>query len=815
MEPSLQPPAIRPANRLESFPPALWLQNLLDSRPCPPENTVTGGIIMRTRILAAAVLLAALLTSQASALDWPFRIEAGDTLITIYMPQIETFEGDMVTARAAISIFVPGMETPVFGAIWFRSYALTDRETRTVVLSDVDVMSARFPSLDGKGLARFSGLAETEIEDWEFLMTLDDMKAAIENVDRRNIAAEGIRNDPPKIYFRSAPEVLVTIDGEPKEQDLEGTDLKYIVNTAFFIVYDKKSRNYYLRGGPWWYSSKKADSGFAPVGRVPDEVAELKEETDKAAAAAAAKAEAAGDEVPADPDSAFAGQSPPGVIVTTVPAELIVSDGEPDFTPVEGTDLLYMTNTDSDVFIDTKGQQYFTLISGRWYTAPSMEGGWKYVASEDLPVDFAKIPPESDNGHVLASVAGTEQARDAVLDMYVPQTAEVSRKEAAVTVEYDGEPRFERIEDTDMTYAVNTSSAVILFGRNYYCCDEAVWFTAPAPTGPWVVCIDVPGLIYTIPPSCPLYNVVYVRVYDHTPDVVYVGYTPGYTCSYVYGGTVVYGTGYYYRPWYGRYYYPRPVTWGYGVHWNPYTGWGFSFGEMYGGPYGWFRMGWGSPYQYWGPRGYWGGYNRGYRHGYYHGALRGYATGHRAGQHYAPSPNLYKNRSTGVKRTGEVRTAKKKPAGSPSTMERRRPAGTAMTKERAPAAGQARDNIYVDKKGNVYRDNQGRWEKQTGTRDKSAGQPGRTSKKELNAYKNARDRAARINEQYQRQQSSSQRDKKQQPIQRDAGKKSTGRGDTSQSTPNQSKPKPATSGQRNTRSSGKRRTSGSGKEKKK
>jgi hypothetical protein len=132
--------------------------------------------------------------------------------------------------------------------------------------------------------------------------------------------------------------------------------------------------------------------------------------------------------------------------------------------------------------------------------------------------------------------------------------------------------------------AVNTPDAVIVCGGRYYCCDEAVWFVSGAPDGPWAVCVDVPAAIYTIPPSCPLYNVTYVRVYDYTPTLVYTGYLPGYTCSYVYGGTVVYGTGYYYRPWYRRHYYPRYATWGWGVTWNPYSGWGFSFGVRYGGP---------------------------------------------------------------------------------------------------------------------------------------------------------------------------------------------------------------------------------------
>ena len=40
----------------------------------------------------------------------------------------------------------------------------------------------------------------------------------------------------------------------------------------------------------------------------------------------------------------------------------------------------------------------------------------------------------------------------------------------------------------------------------------------------------------------------YAYVYDVTPQVVYVGCTPGYYGTYVWGPTIVYGTGYWYRP---------------------------------------------------------------------------------------------------------------------------------------------------------------------------------------------------------------------------------------------------------------------------
>jgi hypothetical protein len=88
-----------------------------------------------------------------------------------------------------------------------------------------------------------------------------------------------------------------------------------------------------------------------------------------------------------------------------------------------------------------------------------------------------------------------------------------------------------------------------------------------------------------IPPSCPVYNVRYVYVYDTTPDVVYMGYLPGYVGCYPYYGTVVYGTGYRYKPWRGRHhYYPRPTTWGFHPRYNPWLS-RWSFGFSYSTPF--------------------------------------------------------------------------------------------------------------------------------------------------------------------------------------------------------------------------------------
>jgi hypothetical protein len=224
------------------------------------------------------------------------------------------------------------------------------------------------------------------------------------------------------------------------------------------------------------------------------------------------------------------------------------------------------------------------------------------VPADELPASFADIPPASDIGGLRTSVAGTPEAEDALLDAKIPQTAAISRKDASLEVEYDGQPKFEAIPETSVAYAVNTATQVLKIDNRYYAVDNGVWFTSASAQGPWAVADEIPqDEIAKIPPSSPVYNTTYVQIYDSTPEVVYVGYTPGYLWSYPYYGVPVYGTGWIYPPYMGPIYYPRPPTWGFHVGYNPWTGWNFgmswsngffSFGVSFGGGWGCCGHGW-------------------------------------------------------------------------------------------------------------------------------------------------------------------------------------------------------------------------------
>jgi hypothetical protein len=263
------------------------------------------------------------------------------------------------------------------------------------------------------------------------------------------------------------------------------------------------------------------------------------------------------------------------------------------------------------VFLDTKTQRGYVLVSGRWFTGPSsLQGPWAFVTGEGLPEDFAKIPDTSPKENVKASIPGTPQAQEATVANSIPQTAKVKRSDAHFAPSFDGPPKAEPIEGTALHYIANSSSPIVVVDSTaeYFGVQNGVWFVTKSLGGPWLAATTVPAAIYSIPPGSPLHYVTYVRVYDATPEYVIVGYTPGYYGAYVSGGCVVYGTGYSYAPWVGTYWFGAPVTYGFGtaIVYTPWAGWQVAYGLGWTWGVATTAIGWGwGPYPWWGPAG-WG-----------------------------------------------------------------------------------------------------------------------------------------------------------------------------------------------------------------
>lgn len=612
---------------------------------------------------------------------WPRQIDDERGTIVIYQPEVEQFQGNTLSGRAAVSVTMrDDGATPVFGAVWMDARIETDRESRMVEILDVTVTNVRFPEATPEQGQELIDILEEEIPRWQLVISMDRLVASLDVAERERESAN-LRMAPPTIMVVDYPAVLISIDGEPLTQpaDEDGRYMR-VVNTAFTIVQDTGTETYYLYAGEdAWYASSDVASGWQVTRNVPSGVEALTPPPPDVEGLDEAEEEA---ETP---------EAIPQIIIATEATELIVTDGAPEYSPILGTELLYVTNSESDIVMEVATQRHFVILSGRWYASPSLQGPWEHIAPGDLPDDFGKIPPESDMGHLLVSVPDTLESNEAVLDQQVPQTAAIDRS-ATLNVEYDGDPEFAAIEGTSMEYALNTGTQVLRAEGRYYAVDEGVWFVSDTPEGPYAVATTRPAEVDSIPAENPHYNVKYVYVYDVQPEVVYVGYTPGYTYSYVYGGTVIYGTGYYYAPWYRTVYYPRPPTWGFHVRYNPWYGWGFGFSYSTGRFT--FSIGRGG----WGGRGWWGrpyyGYRRGYHRGWHRGYRAGARAGYRAGRHTAARSNMYRSQNNRARVSNQPARAN-------------RPTAT--------TAPNRANNVYSDRSGNVYRQNQsGNWQQRSG-----------------------------------------------------------------------------------------------------
>jgi hypothetical protein len=362
----------------------------------------------------------------------------------------------------------------------------------------------------------------------------------------------------------------VVFDGEPVLAPVAKTGLSVVVNTNWDLFTDGKGWHL-LNNGAWMMAPAYAGP-YQPASRLPPAFSSIPADANFAEVRKS---------IPPKPNKTAV----PAIFVSTKPAEIIVTNGPPQFAPVAGTGLQSVKNTNSVLFFEPASGRFFLLVSGRWFAARGFDGPWTF-ASNDLPSDFALIPPEDPQAKVLASVPGTSQAQLALLQAQVPRQATLKQDTAKVDVVYAGPPQFKPIPGTPMTYAVNTAFQVIETGGKYYVCYQGAWFVGPSPAGPWALATSVPTVIYTIPPSSPMYNVTYVKVYGSTPVAVTYGYTSGYMMGFVTAGVVVYGTGYYYPPVVlpgpVPIYYPYPYSYVGNVAYNTSTGTWAQGGAIYG-----------------------------------------------------------------------------------------------------------------------------------------------------------------------------------------------------------------------------------------
>ena len=641
---------------------------------------------------------------------WPrnYTTPSGAALV-IYQPQLASWADQKhATLYAAVSYTAKGAKAPALGTVKVESETSVAVDERLVSFSDFKIAEPNFPTLERDAVKGVVSEIATSVPLDERVIALDRVLA---NMDTSQIVpknVEGLKADPPTIFFSQTAAVLVNIDGDPIWSPIPQNDLRSAVNTNWDLFEHGPSKTYYLRNDRMWLKSSDVKGPWTPAGKLPPSFEKLPADENWKDV----KATLPGQKVSA--------KDMPKVFVSMEPAELIILQGKPNYLKVEGAkQLLWVSNTDSDVFrMSLQGAVYF-LVAGRWFSAPDFTGPWTF-ATPTLPDDFKQIPLEHERSRVRASVPGTPQAIEAVLLAGIPQTARVSRTVMAPEVAYQGgAPQFQPIEKTSVQRAVNTDKDILKVGDLYYMCFQGVWFMSKTPTGPWEVTGEVPKSIYEIPVSSPSHAVTYVTVEESNNDAVVFATAAAFTGVMIGWGCAVWGTGYYYPPYVGYggmypYYRPYYPTYGFGASYNPWTG-AYTRGAVAYGPYG----GAGVAQRY-NPRT--GTYSRGaVAYGPY--GARGAASAYnpRTGAYGATrqGSNVYGSwGTTGVARGDQWATTSRytnNVTGNTTRVTRGSEGGGAITSgspgDRSGVARTEGGDVYAGRDGNVYKKDGDSWQK--------------------------------------------------------------------------------------------------------
>jgi hypothetical protein len=660
---------------------------------------------------AAAKSAAAASSAAPRPVDggWPraYTTNSGAALV-LYQPQVASWANQtLMTAYAAASYTPAGASKPELGTFHLEADTVVSVSERLVDFSKYRINEVNFPTLPKEQLRTVIADVTTAVPAQERVIGLDRVLAAIDKSQVIPKNVEGVKADPPPIFFSQKAAILVNIDSDPIWSPIKDNDLKFAINTNWDLFQYEPTKTYYLLNNDAWLKTTDLKAKWEPAGKLPESFKKL----------------------PADDNWKDVRANLPGkkgrpttVFVSTVPAELILLEGQPNYQLVTGTsDLLWVSNTESDVFRLGKAGPVYFLVAGRWFSSPGFTGPWTF-ATPSLPAAFKHIPVEHERSRVLASVPGTDQAIDGVLLASIPQTARVNRKDVkAPDVAYQGDPKFEPIPATTVARAVNTDKDVIKVGDLYYLCFQGVWFVSKAPTGPWAVADSIPTSIYEIPVSSPSYNVTYVTVQESNDEWVTFVAVAAFTGVMIAWGCAVWGTGYYHPPYWGYggyypHYYPHYPTYGYGAHYNPWTG-AYGRGAVAYGPYG--GAGMGASYN---PRT--GTYARGaVAYGPY--GARG------AAQAYNPRTGAYGQTrqgssvygswgATSVQRGDDwARTARttNNVTGATTRVTQGSGGGTAVSRNPAGPGGggtvarTGSGDVYAGRDGNVYKNEGGSWQK--------------------------------------------------------------------------------------------------------
>src|SRR5215831_23375 len=257
--------------------------------------------------------------------------------MVIFQPQVQSWEGQKhLVAMSAVSYTKKDAAKPELGTIKLEADTSVALQERMVKFTTVKVSETNFQTLPKEQVQEIVTEIEKIIPADERTISLDRV---LSQVDKSVITAknvEGLKADPPLVFVSKSPAIMLSFDGDPIWSPIKDNDLKFAVNTNWDLLQYPPTNTYYLRDDASWLKAINLNGPWTPAGKLPESFRKLP-----------------GDDNWKDVVLNLPGKpitQAPHVFYSTKPSELIYIQGEPKYVPVPKTGLLWVSNTDADLF---------------------------------------------------------------------------------------------------------------------------------------------------------------------------------------------------------------------------------------------------------------------------------------------------------------------------------------------------------------------------------------------------------------------------------------------------------------------------------
>jgi hypothetical protein len=108
---------------------------------------------------------------------WPYQVKDGNTTFTIYQPQLDSWDGYKLQARAAVSVAQGDEDSnPVYGIIHVTASTLVNKADRIVTLDRYQITKAEFPTAQKHSSAWVQAL-QKDANEKSRTLSLDRLEA--------------------------------------------------------------------------------------------------------------------------------------------------------------------------------------------------------------------------------------------------------------------------------------------------------------------------------------------------------------------------------------------------------------------------------------------------------------------------------------------------------------------------------------------------------------------------------------------------------------------------------------------------------------